>query len=178
MSSASPLALFDAQVRQSTQPDQPGVEEMFAVHHRAFSTDRLELRQSLLDRLAAAPDSFAMMIAFHDAEPVSAARIEFSPGADFAGLWGRHRPGLAQPGAVPRAGGRPGRLAVARGYRYLQMDALPTSQPILTRLGFTPLARTTPSIWDPVVAPRYAARLVTGTRPTAGIPAEGGLWSS
>ena len=40
-------------------------------------------------------------------------------------------------------------MAAERGYRYLQVDALPTSQPILTRLGFTALARTTPYIWEP-----------------------------
>ena len=40
-------------------------------------------------------------------------------------------------------------LAVARGYRYLQVDALPASRPILERLGFTCLAHTTPYVWDP-----------------------------
>jgi GNAT superfamily N-acetyltransferase len=131
-----------------------GVEQIFAVHRRAFGTDQRELRRSLLERLAAAPDSFAMMIAFAGTEPVSAARIEFPAGADFAGLWGG--------GTVPAWRGRglyralvAGRaqIAVARGYRYLQVDALPTSQPILTRLGFTSLARTTPYVWDPGVAP-------------------------
>jgi len=41
------------------------------------------------------------------------------------------------------------RLAAARGYRYLYVDAAPDSQPILARLGFTRLARTTPYVWDP-----------------------------
>ncbi len=36
------------------------------------------------------------------------------------------------------------RLAAARGFRYLQVDALPTSRPILERLGFVELATTTP----------------------------------
>jgi GNAT superfamily N-acetyltransferase len=40
-------------------------------------------------------------------------------------------------------------LAAARGYRYLYVDASPESQPILARLGFSHLARTTPCIWDP-----------------------------
>jgi GNAT superfamily N-acetyltransferase len=131
-----------------------GVEEIFAVHQRAFGTDQRELRQSLLERAGTAPDSFAMTIAFDGTEPVSAARIEFPAGADFAGLWGG--------GTIPAWRGRglyralvAGRaqIAVARGYRYLQVDALPTSQPILTRLGFTPLARTTPYVWDPSGTP-------------------------
>jgi GNAT superfamily N-acetyltransferase len=40
-------------------------------------------------------------------------------------------------------------LAAARGYRYLQVDASPDSRPILERLGFVRLARTTPYIWEP-----------------------------
>jgi hypothetical protein len=36
------------------------------------------------------------------------------------------------------------RLAAERGYRYLQVDAMPDSRPILRRLGFTELATTTP----------------------------------
>jgi hypothetical protein len=31
-----------------------------------------------------------------------------------------------------------------RGFRYLQVDALPASRPILERMGFHPLAETTP----------------------------------
>jgi hypothetical protein len=48
---------------------------------------------------------------------------------------------------------RRARMAAERGYRYLQVDALPTSQPILTRLGFAALARTTPYIWEPAPLP-------------------------
>ena len=41
------------------------------------------------------------------------------------------------------------RLAAARGYRYLYVDASPDSQPILARLGFGRLAVTTPYVWVP-----------------------------
>lgn len=78
-------------------------------------------------------------------EPVSSARIEFNEGTDFAGLWGgetvpewRGR-GLYRATVALRA-----RLARERGYRYLQVDALPTSAPILRRLGFVQLTTTTP----------------------------------
>lgn len=36
------------------------------------------------------------------------------------------------------------RIAAERGFRYLQVDALPTSRPILERLGFVQLSKTTP----------------------------------
>jgi hypothetical protein len=38
---------------------------------------------------------------------------------------------------------------VARGYRYLQVDASAESRPILERLGFVCLAQTTPYVWSP-----------------------------
>jgi hypothetical protein len=43
-------------------------------------------------------------------------------------------------------------LAAERGYRYAQVDAAPTSRPILERLGFAELAKTTPYTY-PAAAP-------------------------
>jgi GNAT superfamily N-acetyltransferase len=85
------------------------------------------------------------VVALADGRPVAAARAEFHEGTDFASLWGG--------GTLPEWRGRgifralvARRAAVAadRGYRYLQVDALPTSEPILARLGFVRLATTTP----------------------------------
>jgi ribosomal protein S18 acetylase RimI-like enzyme len=127
-----------------------GLAQLFEVHDRAFDNDASRLREALEAQLAQAPQSLGMVIAFAGDEPVSAARIEFPAGSDFAGLWGG--------GTAPQWRGRGlyralvafrARMAAERGYRYLQVDALPTSQPILTRLGFVALARTTPYIWEP-----------------------------
>ncbi len=41
------------------------------------------------------------------------------------------------------------RLAVARGIRYLQVDASASSRPILERLGFVAVTTTTPYVWSP-----------------------------
>jgi ribosomal protein S18 acetylase RimI-like enzyme len=130
-----------------------GVAQLFDVHDRVFDGDESRLRRSLLDQVRDAPGTLGMVVAFAGAEPVSAARVEFPPGGDFAGLWGggtvtawRGR-GLYRALVACRA-----RMAAARGYRYVQVDALPTSEPILTRLGFAALAHTTPYIWDPDVA--------------------------
>ena len=38
---------------------------------------------------------------------------------------------------------------VAARYRYRQVDPLPTSRPILQRLGFEPVATATPYVWTP-----------------------------
>ena len=41
------------------------------------------------------------------------------------------------------------RLAVERGYRYLQVDASDNSRPILERLGFVALTETVPYVFTP-----------------------------
>jgi hypothetical protein len=139
------------QLREAT--GEAGIAQLFEVHQLAFGSSEPHLRQSLLTQLREAPQSLGMVLALAGDEPVCAARIEFSPGCDFAGLWGGGTvPAWRGRGLYRATVGYRARMAVARGYRYLQVDALPTSQPILTRLGFVPLARTTPYIWDPDVA--------------------------
>jgi hypothetical protein len=41
------------------------------------------------------------------------------------------------------------RLAVARGYTHLEVDASDDSRPILQRLGFVPVTTTTPYVFTP-----------------------------
>ena len=138
-------------VRLVPVTDSSGVEALMTVHDLAFAEHPSpELGERLLAQLREEPEHIQMVVAMAGEEPVSAARIEFSPGTDFAGLWGggtvpawRGR-GLFRALVAYRAG-----LAAARGYRYLQVDALPTSRPILQRLGFVPVAATTPFVWKP-----------------------------
>ena len=138
-------------VRLEPVTGQAGVEAMVAVHDLAFAGHPSpELGERLATQLREAPELVQMVIARAGDEPVSAARVEFIPGTDFAGLWGggtvpawRGR-GIFRALVAYRAG-----LAAVRGYRYLQVDARPASQPILQRLGFEPVAATTPYVWTP-----------------------------
>jgi GNAT superfamily N-acetyltransferase len=138
-------------VRLDLVTDAAGVEAMMAVNDLAFTEHPSpELGERLATQLREAPELVQMVVAMAGDEPVSAARVEFIPGTDFAGLWGggtvpawRGR-GIFRALVAYRAG-----LAAARGYRYLQVDALPTSRPILQRLGFEPVAATTPYVWTP-----------------------------
>jgi GNAT superfamily N-acetyltransferase len=91
------------------------------------------------------PEPSVAVVAFVEGKPVSGGRVDFEPGIDFAGLFGgitlpdyRGR-GLYRATVAKRA-----QLARERGYRYLYVDALPTSRPILERLGFVVLTTTTP----------------------------------
>lgn len=84
--------------------------------------------------------SMVIQVAYAGEEPIAAGRLEMPVGRSFASLWGggtaptwRGR-GIYQWLTASRA-----QLARARGYRFLTVDALPTSQPILERVGFLPL---------------------------------------
>ena len=120
------------------------------VHERVFGQDQSRLHRDLLAQLRGAPQSVAMVLALAGDEPVCSARADFPPGSQFAGLWGggtlpawRGR-GIYRALVAYRAG-----LAARRGYHYLHVDASADSEPILRRLGFRSLARTTPCQWAP-----------------------------
>ncbi|MCX5257520.1 GNAT family N-acetyltransferase [Streptomyces canus] len=129
--------------------DRAGVDLVAEVHEKAFGTDSSRLRHQLLARLDD-PDTVVAVVALAGDVPVSAARMELVPGTRFAGLWGggtveswRGR-GIYRALVAHRA-----RAAVERGYRYLQVDAMATSRPILERLGFEPLTITQPHVYQP-----------------------------
>ncbi|MEU6977257.1 MULTISPECIES: GNAT family N-acetyltransferase [unclassified Streptomyces] len=129
--------------------DEAGVRMMVEVHDKAFGTDGSQYASRLLDQLAAAPDSVAAVVVLADGVPVSSARLDLPEGSDFAGLYGggtveewRGR-GLYRALVSYRA-----RLATARGHRYVQVDAAPTSRPILQRLGFAELTTMTPYVYE------------------------------
>lgn len=130
--------------------DAAGVDQVAEVHERAFGDDASRLRRQLLDALATTPDTIVAVLALAGDAPVGAARMELTLGTSFAGLWGG--------GTVPEWRGRGvyraliahrARIAAARGYRILHVDASPRSHPILRRLGFTPLTVTTPYVYGP-----------------------------
>ena len=127
-----------------------GLELLIGVHERVFGGDQSRLRQDLLAQLRKAPASLAMVLAMAGDEPVCSARVDSPPGTQFAGLWGGGTLPAWRGRGIYRAltGYRAG-LAAGRGFRYLNVDASADSEPILRRLGFQRLARTTPYQWAP-----------------------------
>ena len=125
--------------------DAAGVEAVVSVHDEVFGGDHSALGRNLLAGLALEPSTAAAVVAVAADVPIAAGRVELPPGTDFASLWGggtvaawRGR-GTFRSLVAHRAA-----IASARGYRYLQVDAMPASRPILQRLGFVELATTTP----------------------------------
>jgi GNAT superfamily N-acetyltransferase len=128
--------------------DADGVHALVEVHRVVFGIDDSGLARDLLTRVGS--ESFAGVVAMAGDRPVSSARMEFHPGTDFASLWGGatvqawRGKGIYRAMVAHRA-----RLAAERGCRYLRVDALPTSRPILERLGFAQLATTVPYVFTP-----------------------------
>jgi GNAT superfamily N-acetyltransferase len=117
------------------------------VNELAFGESYRGTGRVLLRALEHEPPRGFGVIAYAGGEPVSAGRIEFNERSEFASLWGggtlakwRGR-GISRAMVLERA-----RLAHERGYRFLQVDALPTSRPILEHLGFVQIATTRPYV--------------------------------
>ena len=111
-------------------------EEFVELAHGVFGGRRFDL-----------PEKAVAVVAIVDGKAVSGGRVDFEDGVEFAGLFGgvtlpeyRGR-GLYRATVAKRA-----ELACERGYRWLYVDALPTSRPILERLGFVKLTTTRPYI--------------------------------
>jgi GNAT superfamily N-acetyltransferase len=107
-----------------------------------------ELAARIFGKRHGLPEKAVAVVAVVDGQPVSGGRVDFEDDVEFAGLFGgatlpeyRGR-GLYRATVAKRA-----ELARERGYRWLYSDALPTSRPILERLGFVPITTTTPFVF-------------------------------
>jgi GNAT superfamily N-acetyltransferase len=139
-----------AGVRLRSATDETAVRLLERVHETAFGERADWLTERLLAQLAEAPDTLTLVVAMAGDEPVAAARLETLPGVSFAGLWsGGTHPDWRGRGLYRALVAHRARLAVDRGYRYLQVDAADTSRPILARLGFSALSVTTPFGYTP-----------------------------
>ena len=128
------------------------LDRIAAMESEVWNEPRNWLAEGLAAELAADPDALTILVAEADGTIVSAGWVRYSPGTEFASLWGGstlqrwRRRGIYRALVAARA-----RLAVQRGYRYLQVDASDDSRPILERLGFVPLTITVPYVFTPPV---------------------------
>jgi GNAT superfamily N-acetyltransferase len=79
---------------------------------------------------------------------VSAGRLDFVEGTDFAGLWGGATlPEWRGHGIYRALTAARARAALAEGVRFLQSDCSPMSRPILERSGLVAVTTSTPYVW-------------------------------
>lgn len=106
---------------------------------------------SLAAEMRANPDALDVVVVEEspDGPALCAAWLRYTPGSDFASMWGGstlpewRRRGLYRATVSYRAA-----LAQQRGYRYMRLDTSPDSRPILERLGLQAVATTTPYVLD------------------------------
>jgi GNAT superfamily N-acetyltransferase len=88
-------------------------------------------------------------IAYLKGQPVGMGRVTTSAQSQFAGLWGGSVLNEFRGRGVYRAllSARIKRAKELESTRYLRVDALPTSQPILEKYGFSQVGSTWPAVW-------------------------------
>jgi hypothetical protein len=117
-----------------------------------WGMDLSGLATDLIGRVRGGAGPAAVFAAEAGGRVVSAAWVLFLPGTEFAGLWGGSTLVAWRGRGIYRSLlSRRARLAVARGVRYLQVDASEDSRPVLERLGFAVVTHTTPYVWKPSV---------------------------
>lgn len=110
----------------------------------------------LADEKRFKPDLLDAVVAeeSEDGPVLCGAWLRYTPGTDFASMWGGstlpewRRQGLYRATVAWRA-----RKALERGYRFVRLDTSPDSRPILTSLGLRAVATTTPYILNADLSP-------------------------
>jgi GNAT superfamily N-acetyltransferase len=142
---APPARVVLREVRE--RADLERIDELAAV---VWGEERGWRAESLGKELAADPEGIAVVVAEADGALVSAAWVRFPAGTEFATFWGGStHPEWRGRGIYRALVAHRAALAVARGRRWLEVDALPTSRPILERLGFRAVTETRPYVWTP-----------------------------
>ena len=126
------------------------VETYRRVAEEAFGRDERDTAAQLAAALLAGSTQHRGYITWHGDQPVSVGRLYTHPESQFGGLYGGcTRPGFRGKGFYRANVAARARDAVAAGAKYLQVDAMPTSRPILERMGFQWLTDTRPCVWEP-----------------------------
>jgi GNAT superfamily N-acetyltransferase len=135
-------------VNRITTPE--GVDAIVTMESEVWGRETSGFSSGMKYDLENHPNNISVFAVWQEERVASAAWTHYLPGTSFATLWGgstlkqyRNR-GLYSALVAVRA-----REARERGYRFLQVDASPNSQPILAKYGFRCLAYSTPYEWDP-----------------------------
>lgn len=118
------------------------------VRQQVWDEDTSWLVDFLGGGLSRAPDQMSVYVAYVGKQPASAAWIYFPGHSQFASMWGGATvPGFRQQGLYTALVAVRAQEALARQVRFLTVDAMPMSRPILERLGFETIAISYPCKW-------------------------------
>lgn len=125
--------------------DEAGFADYVALDAQAWPEDHEIYTREMASTLRNHPDRMSAWVAYVEGKPVCAARIDFPEHSPFASLWGGttlepfRKRGIYTAIVSARA-----KEAIARGYRFLTIDASPMSRPIVGRQGFRLLSISNP----------------------------------
>jgi GNAT superfamily N-acetyltransferase len=147
----SPLVTAPPPVEVKIKPvrDEARVEDYLSVESAVWSCKPGKTRELLQSNLNDPFQRDLGFVAYIDEKPIGCGRVTASPQSQFAGLWG----GSVLPDFRGRGAYRAilsARIRHIRQFdsiRYLRVDAMPASRPILERYGFKRVASTWPADW-------------------------------
>jgi GNAT superfamily N-acetyltransferase len=131
--------------------DEPGIADFLAVESAIWPGEPSKTRELLLSIIDDPLQRNQAFVAYSDRKPAGCGRVTAPQHSQFAGLWGGGvLPGFRGRG-VYRAllSTRINHVRQFDSIRYLRVDAMPTSRPILEKYGFKRLASTWPAEWPP-----------------------------
>ncbi len=136
-------------VRIAPVIDAQGVSSFVAVNDEVFGDENSWIGEMLLEDLVHQRNTTAAVIAVADDDTtVAALRFEFPSDTDFASFYSACTlPAWRGRGVFRSLLAHGVSLAAGRGFRYIQTDAFPDSQPILKRLGCVELGTTIPFVY-------------------------------
>ena len=133
-------------VRRITDPRQ--LADVQAVQEGVWGEDGSWVFEVLGSVLRDDPGRMSVYVAYVDGQPASSAWVDFPPDNAFASLWGGSTlPQFRQRGLFTALLAARAQEAIARRVRYLTVDAMPMSRPILEKLGFERIAESYPCKW-------------------------------
>ncbi len=116
-----------------------------------------ESRSAMLLKAIEEGDSLTRgYLSYCDGVPVGFGRLQLDADSGIAGCYGGGtHPDFRGQGVYKSLVAERAREARDAGAEYLLVDALPTSRPILERLGFIPIGSTWPCVWNPGLASAF-----------------------
>jgi GNAT superfamily N-acetyltransferase len=144
------LAPFPPSITVKSVEDERDIESFLRLEAEIWGasfTTREFLHFSLSDPLR----RDRAFVAYLNEKPIGMGRVTAQLESQFAGLWGGSVLNEFRGRGVYRAllSARIRRAREFESTRYLRVDALPTSRPILEKYGFTKVGSTWPAVWPP-----------------------------
>ena len=131
--------------------DEGRIEDYLSVETAVWSHEPAKTREILRSTLVDPFQGDLGFVAYFDAKPIGCGRVTAPSQSRFAGLWGGSVLADFRGRGAYRAllSARIDHVRQFDSIRYLRVDAMPTSQPILERYGFQPVTSTWPATWPP-----------------------------